>query len=74
MDTIHFKAVYGDIEREVTVSYDRYGTGSYQVTIDGFYNGNVFFKDGYWQAHLNSKSELTTADIQAIGERLEELK
>jgi len=35
------------------------------------YQGEIFFKEGSWQAHLNGKSILTGDDIAILGEIIE---
>ena len=71
MKTIEFNAQIGDVIKKVKVSSNEYGAGGWQILIDDYYHGDVFYKDGGWRAHLNAKSFLTGDDINILGEMIE---
>jgi hypothetical protein len=40
--------------------------------IDKFYHGEIFFRDGTWQAHLNGKTILTGDDIVILSDIIDQ--
>jgi len=50
---------------------NNHGGGGCQIIIDNFYQGNIVYIDGSWQAHLNNKTILTGDDISVLGEIIE---
>ena len=66
MKTIEFDANFGDEIRKVKLVSNTYGGGYYQILIDSYYYGQMYYLDGVWRAWLNN-SELTGDDITIIG-------
>jgi hypothetical protein len=74
MESIEFDANYGGVIKKVKINDVHKGSGGYQILIDNYYQGDIFFKDGQWKAQLNAKSQLTSDDILILGEKIEEAK
>ena len=72
MESIEFTVIMDGRRSIVRVSRPFGGSGAYQLFIDNYYKGDILKKDGVWIGHLNANSELTTGDIGAIGERIED--
>ena len=70
MNTIEFTAQFGYETKQVKLVSNNCGGQGYQVLINDFYQGEIFYNDG-WQAHLNNKSILTGDDIVILGEVIE---
>ncbi|MGZ3999165.1 MAG: hypothetical protein ACXVIY_00980 [Mucilaginibacter sp.] len=65
---------YGNERHQAVISQpDGIGGDWWKVNIDNYYEGTLHKRRGYWEAgHLPAKSILTTADIQAIGEMIDQ--
>lgn len=61
----------GDADKQVRLLANDKGAGGYQIYVDKYYEGDIFYKDGTWQAHLNQRSILTGDDITILGEFIE---
>ena len=72
MEVIEFTVLIDGHKAVVRISSPFGGSGNYQIFIDNYYKGEILKKDGVWIGYLNSNSELTTGDIEAIGERIED--
>lgn len=72
MPDIEFDASFGDEIKKVCISQP-FGTGGdqYHVTVDRFYWGAMWKRDGQWNFHGNAEAMLTAEDIQLLGERIE---
>lgn len=69
MREIVFKASFGDERKTIRISKPN-GMDSlmWQLSIDWYHQGTLYFRDGHWGAYLNDSSEITTEDIQILGE------
>ena len=68
MVSIEFDAAYGN-DRKMVVIRQLSGSGNiYQVFIGNYYDGMLVKLNGEWVAHLNLKSDLTSDDIQLLGD------
>lgn len=68
MKDIELMAHYGDVVKNVRVTYDQWGTGCYQVLIDKFFHGSLCKTDNGWIAHLSPGSDITSVEIEILGE------
>jgi hypothetical protein len=71
MKTVEFEAQFGNETKKVKLVCNTGGCDGWQVLINSFYQGQIFYKDGIWQAHLNAKTILTGDDITILGEIIE---
>jgi hypothetical protein len=71
MKEIEFDASFGNKIKKVKLSSNIGGSDGWQVSIDNYYQGTIFFKDGMWKAHLNNRSILTSDDILILGEMIQ---
>jgi hypothetical protein len=71
VNKISFDAQYGDKFMHVELAKMKGGGEGYQVLIDHYYHGQIYFRDGAWHAHLNDKSFLTSDDIMILGEYID---
>lgn len=64
MDSIKFKAAFGDQEKEVELTAPTGAGGGYQIFIDRYYFGSIILVNDQWTTMLNPKGEkeLTTED------------
>ena len=65
---IEFTATYGDEIRTVRITDVHGDSVFYQVLVNNYCEGNIFYKDKRWQAFLSARSSLTIDDIQELGE------
>jgi len=72
VNTIEFIAQFGEKKVKVILSQVFRGAEGWSMNIGGYYDGMSFYRDGSWQAHLNDKSDLTSDDITAMGELIDE--
>lgn len=72
MKEIVFQATFGDEIKTVRLTIPN-GTDSkmWEVSIDWYHHGTLYFRDDRWGAYLNDRSVLTTEDIQILGEIIE---
>jgi len=72
MNDITFDATFGNERKTVRMSIPE-GSGSkmWEVSINCYHQGRLYYRDGQWGSYLNDLSELTTADIQILGEMIE---
>jgi hypothetical protein len=75
MDEIIFDAAFGNVTKKVNISQP-FGTGGdqYHLTIEGFYKGSMWKLEDKWIFYGNAGNELTSDDIQALGERIDQSK
>jgi len=71
MPEIELTCPFGDQLKKVDIQYDHLGTKAFRVIINGFYQGDIFQKNGEWTGYLNRLSVLTIDDIQILGEIIE---
>jgi hypothetical protein len=71
VNKIKFEAQYADKPLLVELNKMKGGSDGYQILIDRFYHGEMFFRDGQWRAYLNDKSFLTSDDITILGEYID---
>ena len=73
MDNIVFTAHYGDDEKRAEIA-NHVDTGGefYHLYIDGFYKGQLYYRDNQWNMHLTPNSDITIDDIQILGEIIED--
>ena len=55
MKTIEFDATFGNHTKKVKLVPNAYGGDGYQVFIDNSFHGEIFYRNGMWQAHLKQK-------------------
>lgn len=67
---IEFDAVYGSIVKNVSITYNQYGGGTWQVLIAGMFFGELIYLDG-WRL-FSPKPSLTGDEIQILGDKVEE--
>jgi hypothetical protein len=72
MVVLNRTAIYGDVIKQVLVSCHAAAAGYFDVLIDNYYRGQIFFRDGAWQANLSRNSDLTIDDIQILGAEMEQ--
>ncbi len=72
MNSLEFTAAFGGIKKRVKLFKAHGGPEGYQILIDNYFFGYLYFKDGNWMARLGPSSALTMADIQAFGERIDD--
>jgi len=68
---IEFEIIIGDQAKHVRLSIPNGAGGGYHVYVDKYYYGKVIKRNGQWIGLMNTKSDLTTDDIQEIGEIIE---
>lgn len=71
MPLIEFTITY-NIDETATVSISHYWGNSYQLIINRFYEGLLTKRDGTWILQCNVPTQLTSDDIQALGQRIDE--
>ena len=71
MMKIEFETPFGDETKKIKLVSNDYGGGGYQILINNYYDGEIFWRDGTWQAHLSPKTILTGDDITILGEIIE---
>ena len=71
MNSIEFETVFIGKKVKVDLRSNFGGPEGWYINIGGHHHGRLFYRDGMWQAHLNDKSELTSDDIAALGERID---
>ncbi|RZJ64175.1 MAG: hypothetical protein EOO47_27180 [Flavobacterium sp.] len=69
MFRIDFKAFYGDIVKNVTLSAPNGGGGGgYNILIDNYLQGVLFKRNDIWVGFFNKKdNDFTAADIDILG-------
>ena len=74
MDTITFKAAYGDIDKTVVITFVTGGHGVVHLNIDRLYYGQFAFRQGKWVLLLQNPQdpELTLDDRQILCDILTE--
>ena len=70
-DQLLFTIHHGTEPKEVRLAAPSGAGAGYHVYIDKYYYGTVINRNGDWVGLMNHASDLTTADIQAIGEIIE---
>lgn len=68
---IEFEAPFGNEIRKIKLTSNDYGGNYWQIYINKYYHGQMYYRDGMWRAWLNEMSELTTDDITVAGERID---
>lgn len=66
---IEFFCHFGDELKKVNI-FSRLdaGSGGFQIMVDNYYQGDIYFKDGQWRGRSD---RLTMDDIQALGELID---
>lgn len=72
MGRILFQARCGDDTWEVDISQPSGAAGTWYILIDKYFHGQMWKRNGRWEGGLTPKSPLTYADIQILGEIIEE--
>lgn len=72
MKSIEFEAMFGNEVKKVRLVANDYGGGGFQILINKFFHGSIYKKEDQWLAWLNERSDLTSDDITALGERIDE--
>jgi len=73
MDSIRFKACYGDFNSDVLLT--RFGNGTHwDISIDRYFKGCVVFWDGKWEVRPHKPEYFELEDMQEISYRITEFK
>ncbi|MGY3054366.1 hypothetical protein ACVWYG_002573 [Pedobacter sp. UYEF25] len=71
MAEITFKAAFGNEVKTVRLTQPHGGQGNYHIMIDNFYSGVIVRTHTGFLVYLNNVELLTSADLEALLERIE---
>jgi len=72
MKSIEFDAPFGDRMKHVEIAWPTGADGVIYISIDNYHEGQMVYQMGEWRAYLARRSELTSDDIAALTELIEE--
>jgi hypothetical protein len=68
---IEFDATFDDKKKQVEISWPTGAGDAVHISIDKYYNGQMFYQNGEWRAYLNSGTILTGDDVSVLIEIIE---